>query len=449
MPAAPRLARRQVAGQLGAGAEAELGVDPREVRLDRLDRHEARGCDLFVRAALRNEGRHAALGRRQVTLRRRTAADAGKLSACLLGPKSGAELLEDPERGPESLSGRALAPRASSSRAEREKRTGTLERDRYALVLGERLLERAERAFEIALCRREEAAAAARTRKSGRPVELPRAALESIEKRFGLDQAAEVDQRFDLVRVRSARNRARWTPPSSRRSPSGPRMRSVASGRSSESSSTPSAEEARIVRDHHAALLGNPERRLRVGPSAVHLSPARAYERPHAQSEESLRLLAGLEGDLVCFVGAPARFSPATGEELDQGELGEDPRQRALLGTFVRALAQGAKDRPGSVQVVHPHEDCRKTERRAGAKPYRLDRRFELDPALEGDPPLTPAEQRVDHPLEGEPLHLRRLIADPLGEGDCRARMAGGGREVRSHEEERIREPGLELGPNG
>ena len=136
------------------------------------------------------------------------------------------------------------------------------------------------------------------------------------------------------------------------------------------------------------------------------------------------------------------------GEELDPGELGEDPRKRALVTSLVGACAQRAKDRLGFVQAVHPTEDSCELERCAGGEPYRLDVGFELDSALEGNPPLRPAEHRVDHSPEGERLHQYRLLAYSLREGDRHAGVVAGGNEVGAHEEKRLTEPGLELGSN-
>src|SRR5437764_2213653 len=53
-------------GELGAGAHAELSVDPREVPLDGLGAHEQPGRDFLVRRPLRDEVRDRGLGRCEV-----------------------------------------------------------------------------------------------------------------------------------------------------------------------------------------------------------------------------------------------------------------------------------------------------------------------------------------------------------------------------------------------
>ena len=61
--------------ELGPGADAELAVDAREVRLDRADAHEELGGDLLVRAAPARELRDAMLGLGQLVGERAAPAD--------------------------------------------------------------------------------------------------------------------------------------------------------------------------------------------------------------------------------------------------------------------------------------------------------------------------------------------------------------------------------------
>src|SRR6266511_4685476 len=64
---------REAPDQLGARADAELGVRLGQVRLDGSNRHVQRRRDLLVREALRDELHDALLGRRQLAAAARAA----------------------------------------------------------------------------------------------------------------------------------------------------------------------------------------------------------------------------------------------------------------------------------------------------------------------------------------------------------------------------------------
>ena len=70
--------------ELRAGADAELAVDARQSRLDRVLGEEERGRDLSVRSPLGDELGDPSLGLGQLPGRRRPAADPRELGTCLL-----------------------------------------------------------------------------------------------------------------------------------------------------------------------------------------------------------------------------------------------------------------------------------------------------------------------------------------------------------------------------
>src|SRR6266536_1431259 len=84
--------------ELGAGANAELAVDTREVRLDRLRTDECRLRHLAVRQAGRRQLGDESLRLRELVRRATPRRDARELGACALDPRRSAEPLEDLER---------------------------------------------------------------------------------------------------------------------------------------------------------------------------------------------------------------------------------------------------------------------------------------------------------------------------------------------------------------
>ena len=103
-----------------------------------------------------------------------------------LGPDTRSELLEDGERLLERLPRRTLHPGPVFSGAEHEQRAGVLEGHRYSLVLGDRLLQRRERAVEIAPRGREQAAAAGGRGQRGSTIDVGGLLLKDVEQRLGI-----------------------------------------------------------------------------------------------------------------------------------------------------------------------------------------------------------------------------------------------------------------------
>src|SRR5262245_19266797 len=100
------------------------------------------GGDLLVREAVGSERGKPRFGRRKAGRGGATPADACQLVPGPISPQAGAEAVEDPVRVLERLPRRALLPRPTSDRSERQQRTAALERTPHASVLGERLFER-------------------------------------------------------------------------------------------------------------------------------------------------------------------------------------------------------------------------------------------------------------------------------------------------------------------
>ena len=75
------------ARQLSSRADAELAVDPGEIRFDGSDADDELGGDLLVRLSLGDEGRDPLFRRRQLGRRAGATADAGDFSSRLLGSR--------------------------------------------------------------------------------------------------------------------------------------------------------------------------------------------------------------------------------------------------------------------------------------------------------------------------------------------------------------------------
>ena len=135
--------------ELGAGAHAELAIDPCQRRLDGVLREEQGRRDLAVRAAFGDERGDPSLGLRQLARRGRAAADPRQLGARLLGPERRAEPLEGGERLAERRARGPALLRAPLRSAEGEQRARAVKRVGRARVLGERALEAREGAVEI------------------------------------------------------------------------------------------------------------------------------------------------------------------------------------------------------------------------------------------------------------------------------------------------------------
>ncbi len=171
------------------------------------------------------------------------------------------------------------------------------------------------------------------------------------------------------------------------------------------------------ARDHHSALVGERDRGLRVAPCAFHVAPGGPQQRAHRDREEALRLLVGLERDLYPLLGVAARLGPAAGEELDPTELREDPRQRALLGTFLGVLAEGAEQLARLRELVYPAEARPRDRRSRWRRPERPGSILELSSALERRSPFVPTSHRVDQAQLAQPRDLRTPAHPPARRG--------------------------------
>src|SRR6266511_5942648 len=160
-----------MARELGAGVDSELGVDPGELRLDRLRRHEQRRGRLLVRAALGDELGQAALGHGETAAGRRAAGDSRDLRPRPLGPERRTEGLEARECLLKRLARGAPLLGAALDFAEREQRPGALERGRARLLKMECLLERGNALFERSGGSQDKTAAARKYRRGARSLD--------------------------------------------------------------------------------------------------------------------------------------------------------------------------------------------------------------------------------------------------------------------------------------
>ncbi len=129
----------ETASELRTRADAELRVDVRQVAGHRPLAQEERGRHLPVRSALRNERRHAALGRRQPLLAR--APRSRPSSARASPPSRRHRAARTPRPRPRSRRGRVASDGAPPDDAESQQRACPAERIPDALVPGDRLPE--------------------------------------------------------------------------------------------------------------------------------------------------------------------------------------------------------------------------------------------------------------------------------------------------------------------
>src|SRR5215211_1871910 len=124
-----RLTGGQLGGELGAGTNAELAIDLREVPLNRLGADEQGVRHLAVRASGSDEGSHSFLGRRQhAGCCGRPSPDPPQLAPSLLGPQPRAEFVEHRESLRQRFSGWTLLPIPALQRPVYEESTPALER---------------------------------------------------------------------------------------------------------------------------------------------------------------------------------------------------------------------------------------------------------------------------------------------------------------------------------
>jgi hypothetical protein len=122
---ARRAVRGHVAAELRAGADPQLAVDAREVRLDRLGAYEQGGGDGAVREAGGGQLRDPLLAGRQVVAGAATRAEAVELGVGASGPEDRAQAAWNADRASSSearaarrdRSRRWTRPRTSSVRA--------------------------------------------------------------------------------------------------------------------------------------------------------------------------------------------------------------------------------------------------------------------------------------------------------------------------------------------
>jgi hypothetical protein len=131
-------------GEFGAGADAELAVDARQVGLHGAGAHEQRPGDLLVGASGGGQLGDLGLGRGDGGRGGRAQADAAKLGLGPLGPQGGAELLKGCQGLLEGGRGGGFLAVAAQDDAVGVQGAGQLEREAQPLVLGERVLEVAD-----------------------------------------------------------------------------------------------------------------------------------------------------------------------------------------------------------------------------------------------------------------------------------------------------------------
>src|SRR5262249_11550248 len=190
----------QPARELGPRTDAQLGVDVRQVARDRPLAQEERGGDLAVPAALGDENRDPALGRRQPFLAP-AAADPPDLLPRSRDPGRGAESLEAVERRAQGLFGAALLPLAPPDRAEREQRPGAAVRIAEPLVPRYCLPEGRVGGGGFPARRGDEPPAACRMCQHPVASEPRRVLLPGVENGDGLVGPAELEQELDVIRA--------------------------------------------------------------------------------------------------------------------------------------------------------------------------------------------------------------------------------------------------------
>ena len=110
------------AGRVGPRPDAELAVNAREVRFDRFDSDEEHRGDLFVRKTFGHELGYTPFRGGEYVACGRSSGDSLQLGVRLLRPETGAELLEDSERGVERCPGGTPLLEPSLQDAAREQR---------------------------------------------------------------------------------------------------------------------------------------------------------------------------------------------------------------------------------------------------------------------------------------------------------------------------------------
>ena len=133
--------------------------------------------------------------------------------------------------------------------------------------------------------------------------------------------------------------------------------------------------------------------------------------------------------------------SQLPGQELRPAKLGEYPRHRALLATFLGLLEKGSEELARAPELVNPGQYHGEGEGRADGGLNR-DRAF-LEPTSARNRrfPFVSARHRVDedHLAQSSDLHAR--APGLLGEGDRGAGMTGSGGQVAPQQEECTCEP--------
>src|SRR5918994_1767462 len=186
--------------ELGPRPDPQLPVGPREVSADRVHADEELGSDLLVGATLGRERGDPLLHLGQLLLGGAApAADPPQLGACLLRPERRAESLEDRQRLLERVAGPPLLLRLSVGRTLAEQRPGALEWVGIALELGEGTRMSLEGGVEIALRRRQQAAAARRACDRVGAAEPLGIRLVFLDVCAGQIELAERDQGLDRV----------------------------------------------------------------------------------------------------------------------------------------------------------------------------------------------------------------------------------------------------------
>src|SRR5439155_4279411 len=177
----------QPAGELGARAHAELGVDVGQVTGDRPLAEEQGGGDLPVRPAVGDQGGDSAFGRGQPFLAP-APGNPSELAARLGRPAGGADDLERFESCLDGVAGRPLLPCAPTNDAECKERSSPAEGIADLLVLRDGPLRAEHGATDVPPGGRDETAASSHVRDHPPNAEPRRTRLPHIEESNGANE---------------------------------------------------------------------------------------------------------------------------------------------------------------------------------------------------------------------------------------------------------------------
>src|ERR1700736_6311636 len=190
--------RLNFAGELGARAHSELGVDVGQVARYRPLAEEQCGGYFPIRPTLRNQGGDAALGRRQPFLAC-APPDASELVTRLADPGDSPELLKAAERFADRVAGAALLACAPVDDPKRKQRSRAAEGITDLLVLRDRSLEEESGATDVTLGARDQTAASRHVREHPLASHPDRVRVPEVKDSHGVVDPAELEEKLDIV----------------------------------------------------------------------------------------------------------------------------------------------------------------------------------------------------------------------------------------------------------